>query len=63
LSSLLGPNILNTVQKTLSLMFFPESERPGFTSIQYNWQNYSLDILILEMGKQKILDRIIASIP
>jgi hypothetical protein len=42
-SSLLGPNIFrNTLfSKTLGL-FLPQGERPGFASIQHNWQNYSL---------------------
>jgi hypothetical protein len=41
-SSLLGPNILlNTLfSETLSLCSSPQSERPSFASIQYNWQNW-----------------------
>ena len=51
--SLLGPNILlNTLfSNTLTLMFLPQCQRPSFTSIQNNRQNYSsiyLDLQIFE---------------
>jgi hypothetical protein len=42
-------------------MFLPQNERPSFTPIQHKWQNYSL--YILEMGRQKILDWMIATTP
>jgi hypothetical protein len=46
-SSLLGPNILlNTVLKNPQSMFLPQSERPSFAPIMYNWQNYNLYISI-----------------
>jgi hypothetical protein len=46
----------------------PQSERPSFTPIQHNWQNYSfvyfnLQVSWYEMGRQKIFDWVIASIP
>jgi hypothetical protein len=49
-------------------MFLPQSERPSFIPIQYNWQNYSfihfnLSVFWYEMGRQKILDWMTASIP
>ena len=45
-SSLLGPNILNTLfSNTLSLTFLPQCERPSFTPIPNNRQNYSSEYL------------------
>jgi hypothetical protein len=35
-SSLLGPNILNTVLKNPQSVFLPQSERPSFAPIHYN---------------------------
>jgi len=49
-------------------VFLYESERPSFRPIQHNWQNYrfvyfNLQAFRYEMGRQNVLDWIIASIP
>jgi hypothetical protein len=49
-------------------VFLSESERPSFRPIQHNWQNYrfvyfNLQAFRYEMGRQNVLDWIIASIP
>jgi hypothetical protein len=31
----------SVLKKPQSMMFLPQSERPSFTPIQHNWQNYS----------------------
>jgi hypothetical protein len=51
-----------------SVLKNPQSERPSFTPIQHNRQNYSslyfnLWVFWYETGRQKILDWIISSIP
>jgi hypothetical protein len=58
----------NPVFKHLQSKFLPYCERPSFTSVQNNWQNYgfvyfSLYIPIQQAGRQKTLDRMVASIP
>ena len=69
-SSILSPNtLLSTLfSNTLSLCSsLNVSDRPNFTPIQNNWQNYSsvyLNFYIfgLQTGRQKILHRMIESI-
>jgi hypothetical protein len=67
-SSLLGPNILLRVLKHPQSMLVPKCERPSFTPIQNNWQNYgfvyfNLYIPMQQAGRQKTLDKMVASIP
>jgi hypothetical protein len=72
-SSFLGPNIriflITLFSNTFSLYSsFPQCERPSFTSMQNNVQNYSyvyLNFYIFghKTGRQNSLHRIIASIP
>jgi hypothetical protein len=56
------------MQFSLWSVFLPQSERPSFTPIQHNWQNYSfvyfnLQVFWCEEGRQKILVWMITSIP
>jgi len=68
-SSLLGPNILLGALFSNAFSLCPsQCERPSFTPIQNNRQNYNsvyfnLCIFGQQTGRQKILHQIIASIP
>jgi hypothetical protein len=58
----------HSVLRNPQSMFLPQSERRSFAPTQYNWQNYSfvyfnLCFFLYEMGRQKILNWVIASIP
>ena len=58
-SSLLGPNILLSplFSKYPQPTFFPQSERPSFTPIQNNRQNYSSLMLIFIILYNKVTDK------
>jgi len=56
-SSLLAPNILNTLfSNTLSLRSSPQYERPSFTPIRDNRQNYTYFIFTLpQIARRRVI--------